>query len=68
MAGDQWTTAMCHDRAPEEECEEGRWDDDRFDPEQNLELFNSHASEDGLKDPVKEEAEKTGRCDVGAFG
>lgn len=52
---------MSDNDCPEEKGEEGRRDDNSFDKKENSEFLNRHERQDGLNNPVEEEAEEASR-------
>ena len=54
MASDERATSVGDDCSPQEEREEGWRYYDTLDQEENPELLDGHAGEDGLEDPVQE--------------
>ena len=54
IASDERAAPVGDDRSPQEESEEGWRYYDTLDQEENPELLDRHAGEDGLEDPVDE--------------
>lgn len=64
MSSDERPSTVGDNRSPEEQGEKGGRYDDSLDQEQNPELLDAHASQDGLEDPVDEEGQQTCRGDT----